>query len=283
MARRRRSHATAAFQGCRPAPCWPAAPAERCRDGWKPSRSSRNRGNRASTGCTAIATIPGQEGGGKRAVVVEIARALGCQPHRSRPAVIDEYERDIGPLGQQPDGGPRVRWSPVRTGARLREVGLGAGRVERQVEPTEDAEAARQTRHKDRASGRQLVGEDRIVRGIRLRQAARGRCARHPVGIDVDQRDLGIANVHFEEGEEAPLEIAQVAFQPGKAVSDSGLQPRRYRVSGRGPDQARCIGKTAHRRHVSRDQFWRLNRCHYAAPDNDRWTKCWGRALESSQ
>jgi hypothetical protein len=72
----------------------------------------------------------------------------------------------------------------------LREVGLGARRVERQVEPAEDTEAARQTRHKDGASGCQFVGEDRIVGGIRLRQAAGGGSARHPVGIDADQRNL---------------------------------------------------------------------------------------------
>ena len=218
-----------------PAPCWPAAPAEQCRDGWKPSRSSRNRGNRASTGCTAIATTP-RAGRRRKACRCrrDSARALAVSRTVPGPAVIDEHERDIGPLRQQPDGGPRVRWSPVRTGARLRKSAWVLGEI-------------RASGRADR--GRRSCPTDATQRR-RVRSPARWRGSnswRHPpatgrprplrappVRIDADQRDLRIADIHFEEGEEAPLEIAQVAFQPGKAVSDSGLQPRRNRVSGDG-------------------------------------------------
>ena len=73
------------------------------------------------------------------------------------------------------------------------------------------------------------------------------------VGIDARQKNEVVDQIRFKEREEAPLKIAQVAFESRKTIADPRFQPRRDRIPGCHRNKVRRVGKAARRGDVARD------------------------------
>ena len=169
--------------------------------------------------------LAGKKNAGERAVVVEIAVAVALKLHRGGAGTA-QIEHHGGAFGEHSNCGPRVG----RTAPRPRARRIQRRDIER--ERAEHSERAGQARHAPVASGGDVRRQPPVQRESGARQVSGLRGGARRGQVDADDADPVVVDVHLKKRKEAPLEIAQVAFEAGEAVSHPGLEPGRNRVAG---------------------------------------------------
>ena len=188
--------------------------------------------------------LAGKKYSGKRAVVVEIAVAVALKLHGGT-AGSAEIEHHKAALRQHADGGPCIgRATPLPRARRLQRRD-----IERQL--TERPEHAGKLRDAPGATGVDILGQTRVQREIGRRQVSSLRRRARARQIDAGDADPVVVDLHLKKREEAPLEIAQVAFKTGEAIADARLEPRRDRIAGDHPGRAAA----PQRSDVARNKF----------------------------
>ena len=175
--------------------------------------------------------LAGKKNSRKRAVVIKIAAAVAFKLHGGT-AGSAEIEHHKAALPQHANRGPCIG----RATSLPRTRRLQGRNIERQL--TELPKQAGKLRDAPCAPGPDILGQTRVQREIGRRRVPSLRRRPRARQIDANDADPVVVDIHLKKREEAPLEIAQVAFKTGKAIADAGLEPCRDRIAGDHPWRA---------------------------------------------